>query len=779
MVDPTSRRGIGASVLRREDPRFLTGAGRYTDDIAPAGVLHGAFVRSPHAHATVGTIDRDVVTSMPGVRVVLTGRDLEALGLSPIPSLTRTPPYRLLNLDGTEMPLASQFPLALDKARYVGEPVALVVAETPTEARDAAEALPVEYDELPAAIDPNAAEVPGAARVWDDLDGNCSYEYAAGNEGAVEAAFARAERVVAVEVENQRLAPVFLEPRSIVAAFDAESGRYVVEAGSQSAHRIQELLAMVLGIDRSEIRVITPDVGGGFGSRNVFYPEFAALAVAARRLGTPVKWTADRGEAFLTDAQGRDVRMRGELALDGDGRFLALKVDARWRHGAYFPSRILWVLTAQLAPMICGPYTIGASSFRLRGTFSNTVPIGAYRGVARAEATYLLERLVDAAAAQIGADPIALRRLNLIPLECMPFTTASGAVYESAALEAHLDRALALVDHAGFEARRAASAAAGRARGLGVSLFIESAGGVLPEYARVRAFGDGSVEVAVGTQNFGMGHETTFAQIASDALGVDFDRIRVVCGDTDAVAEGAGSFGSRSIQVGGSAAVRAVEALIERARERAAALMQCAPDAIEYADGTFRVADTGRAVDLFEVARGTEANGEALEVESRFAPEGTCYPNGCHVCEVEVDLETGRVEIVDHAFSADVGRLINPMIVEGQLHGGIAQGIGQAVLERVVYEPESGQPITGSLMDYALPRADDLPALRIALESMPSDLNPLGVKGAGESPTTGSPPAVVNAVLDALRPLGVHTIEMPMTPFVVWEAIRAARRAGR
>ncbi len=520
--------------------------------------------------------------------------------------------------------------------------------------------------------------------------------------------------------------------------------------------------------------MIVPDVGGGFGARNVLYPEFVLALFAARALGRPVKWVAERSESFVSDTQARSQRMRGTLGLDSDGRFIALRIASTWRHGAYLASRSVFVLATWMAPMICGPYRIPAQHFALDGVFTNTAPVASYRGIARAEITYLLERLVDAAARQSGIDRIELRRCNLIAPGEMPWRSPTGAVYQPAQFERNLDLGLEAIDWPGFTARRAAARARGRLRGIGVSVYIENAGGAPTEFAKVRIESGGEVVVHVGTQDFGMGHETIFAQVAADVLGVHPSTVRVSDGDTDSVEIGFGTYGSRSARIGGGAVHQGARAVAEKGRLLAAELMEAAATDVEFAEGDFAIAGTDRRIGLFEVARAAETRGEPLVASETFEVQGPSYPNGCQLCEVEVDPETGRVTIERYVMVADPGRVINPLIVDGQLHGGIAQGIGQALLERVTYHPASGQFLSGSFMDFALPRADDLPLMTTLLNPVASADEPLGVKGIGEGPTTGSPPAVVNAVLDALAERGVTRLDMPFTPERVWRAVAQA-----
>ena len=764
---------IGRPLPRLEDQRFLTGAGQYTADLDLPNQAHAMVVRSPHAHAQIAGIDAEAARHAPGVLAVYTSEDLRAAGIGPLPSWTRTPPFKVLNADGAEMPLAEQYPLAIERVRYVGEPVALVVAESPLTARDAAELVAVDWRPMPAVTEVDGALAAGAPLLWPELSSNRSFQWEAGDRDAVAERLNAAAHVIELEVDYPRAIVAFMEPRAAIGDYDPSTRRYSLCAGCQSAHQLRTVLAQVVGVSEDALRVIVPDVGGGFGARNIAYPEFVLVLFAAKALGRPVKWVAERSESFVTDAQARSQRLRGTLALDTDGRFLALQVASTWRHGGYFTTRSVFVLVHWMAPMVCGPYRIPVHHFALEGVFTNTTPIAAYRGIARAELAYLLERLVDAAALQIGIDRIELRRRNLIAPTEMPYRSPTGAVYPPAQFERNLDLGLAAIDWAGSAARRAEARKRGKLRGIGVSVYIENAGGAPSEFARVQVDGAGQVLLHVGTQDFGMGHETVFAQVLADVLGVDPAAVRVVDGDTDVVEIGFGGHGSRCARIGGGAVLKGGRAVVERGRAFAADLLEAAVADVEFHGGAYVISGTDRRIGLFKVARVAEERGAPLIAGATFETAGPSYPNGCQLCEVEVDPDTGKVTIERYVMVADPGRLLNPLIVEGQLHGGIAQGIGQALLERVAYDRASGQLLSGSFMDFALPRADDLPTFTTVCNPVPAEDNPLGVKGIGEGPTTGSPPAVVNAVLDALGELGVSALDMPLTPERVWRALAA------
>jgi len=767
----SDRAGIGAPRKRKEDPRFLTGASCFTDDIALPGLLHGVVVRSPHAHARVRAVDAAAARSAPGVRLVLTAADIEGEVVRPIPSFSRTPPFDIRGPDGAMVPEAEQFPLAGETARYAGQPVVFVVAETLGQAQDAADLVRIDYAPRAAAIGIEQALKPDAPLVWDDRPSNVSFQWEQGDRSAVEAAFARAAHVTRVDVINNRIAPVFMEPRSGVGEYDPAASRWTLRVGCQSAHGMRAVLVHMMGIEPERLRVVVPDTGGGFGARGGVYPEYPLLLVAARRLGRPVKWTAERTEGFLSDYQARDHVLHGELALDTEGRFTAMRVRVDWRHGAYLTSRNVWVMVHYLPPTLGGPYRIPCGHVAMRGVFSNTTPLAAFRGIGRIEANYLTESLIEAAARDTGIDRIELRRRNVVEPGALPWTTPGGAVVTSGAFRENLDRALALADWSGFPDRRAASRGRGRLRGFGVAMYVENDGSTPTEFAEIQATGDGRVIVQAGTQDFGMGHATVFSQIAAETLGVSFDSVEVIFGDTDRVARGAGSHGSRSARMGGGAVVLGARKLVEEGRTLAAQMLEAAAADLAYAGGRFTVTGTDRGVGLFEVAAFAEGTRGRLAAEADFVTAGDAHANGCHACEVTVDPDDGTVRIERHVIVADVGRAINPLIVHGQMHGGAAQGIGQALMEHVVFEAQSGQPLAGSFMDYAIPRADELPLLDVELNELAEPDNPLGVKGAGENATTGAPAAVMNAVRDALQAVGAGAVDMPASPEQIWRAL--------
>jgi aerobic carbon-monoxide dehydrogenase large subunit len=780
MAKPRRSDGIGASVKRREDIRLLTGRGRYAEDVNAPGQVYAAFVRSPHAHADVISLDGKPALAIAGVLGVFSGRDLGADGVGPIPTLIAERGGGIKSRDGSSFAEPTWHPLAIDRVRHVGEPIAIVVGASAAAARDAAEAVRVRYAEKPAVVDAVAALASGAPRLHDGVASNRAYDWECGDSETTARAIASAAHVTRLTLVDNRLVTCFLEPRAALAEWDAASGRYTLHAGLQSVHQLAANLARVLGVAADRVRCVTGDVGGGFGSKIQVYPEYVALAWAARRLGRPVKWVSTRSEGFASDVQSRDQLLRGELALDAAGRIIALRVHSTTNLGAYVAPSIPISTLSNMERMISGLYAIPTIHLRVDGAVTNTVPINVYRGVGRIECVYTVERLVERAARETGRDRVALRRANMV--RTFPYRTATGAVYDSGDYVARLDEALEVSDVGGFAARRAESARRGRLRGLGIGPYLEGTGGVPQEFAEVRVLPEGVVEVPIGALSQGQGHETVFAQVVAERLGVPFDSVRIVMGDTDRVARGIGTFASRSMVRAGSAAVEASDGLIATGRTMAARLLEAAAGDIEYGDGAFRVVGTDRAIGIFDVARAAAAGrlpaelGTTLGAARMHENPAFAFANGCEVCEVEVDPETGSVLIIALTVVDDSGRSVNPMIVHGQMHGAVAQGIGQALTERCAYDPTTGQLLSGSFLDYAIPRADELPSISVTSRDVPSPTNPLGVKGAGEGGTVGAPGAVIHAILDALAPLGVSHVDMPATPEAVWRAIEEARR---
>jgi len=768
---------VGKSCVRVEDGRLLTGAGRFTADILPDNVAHAVVIRSPHGHARLRDVDLADARCAPGVLGAYSCNDLLADGITTLPCLTQTPPFALPSSDGSPMPVVDQWPLAKDKVRHVGDPVAFVVAQTHAQAIDAAEQIHVDYEPLAAIVAVGQALSPTAERIWDELPGNDCFSFERGDALATQAAFESAAHVCRLEALSSRQIVAFLEPRGVVATYSEKEDRLTIEMGCSSAHQARDLLSAVLGMPKERVRVVSRDVGGAFGGRGRLYHEYALMGWAARKLRQPVRWIADRSESFTTDTQARDQCMLGELALDAEGNFLALKVTSTWRHGAYLPGNAVWVLLDHMTPMICGVYKIPTAHIRIEGVFSNTASVAPFRGVARAEPAYLIERLVDTAAREFGMDRLMLREKNIVRPSMMPWTTPVNSTYYEGDFGANLTLALEAMNWKDFENRRRSSSPPGTARGIGCSVYVENSGGALSEFADVRFERGGTVVAYVGTGSSGMGIETSFAQVLADELGLKRESIRIVQGDTDKVARGFGSHGSRSMRIGGNAVRQAAKELVEEGQQLAAEMLQHSVGEIVFARGEF-FAETSpdQRIDWAAVALHAQTNVDALRACVDYAVTKPSYPNGCHACEVEVDLETGVVRLLRFVMVKDVGYAINPLIVHGQMHGGIAQGVGQALFERVVYEEESGQLLSGSFLDYALPRADDLPPLETHINEQFSAENPLGVKGAGEGGTTGAPPAVVNAVLDALAPIGVTDLEMPLIPERVWRAIEFAKR---
>lgn len=748
---------IGRSLRRLEDERFLTGAGRYIDDVTLPGMLHAVFVRSPHAHADIGGIDIAAASTMPGVRGVFTAADLAPDRLGPIPC-TAT----VATLEPMIVPPRPS--LVADRVRHVGEPVAFVVADSVAAARDAAEQMMVEYQSLPAVIDPVAAMRPGATTLWQEMPNNVSYRFQKGDRAAMEAAFAQAAHVTSIELVNNRLTIASMETRGAIAV--VEDGVMHLMLSGASVHGIRDALADIFHVPAPAIRVSAPDVGGGFGIKNAVYPELVLLLWAARRLGAPVKWIADRAEDFASTSQGRDNRTRGRLALDGDGRLLALHVENVANLGAYVSGFGPGTSTNAPSTAMGGAYAIPAVFMDVQGVVTNTLPIDAYRGAGKPEANYLTERLIDRAAREMHLDPFEIRRRNLITE--FPHRTALGITIDGGRFRTNLDEAEQHADRAGFAARRAASERAGKLRGLGVACFMETARGQPNEAAEIRFERDGRIALLVGTQSNGQGHETSYPQLAAQRFGLPIETFRYVQADTALVAIGGGHGGARSMHMGGTALAMAAEQVVAKGRVAAARLLQATPGALAFSEGVF-AADDGRSVSLLSVARE-----ENLDTRAENICDLITFPGGCHVAEVEIDPQTGLVSLERYIAVDDYGRLINPLLTVGQVQGGVAQGIGQAMMEHTVYDHESGQLLSGTFMDYAIPRAADLPDLQVALGEVPTQANRLGVKGSGQAGAIAAPQTVMHAILDALAPLGVTHLDMPATAESVWRMIAAA-----
>ena len=780
---------IGKALPRREDRRFLTGAGQYTDDVVMPGQTYGFFVRSPHAHARIRKIDTSRALKAPGVVAIFTGADLAEAKVGGLPC-----GWLIHSKDGSPMKEPPHPALAQGKVRHVGDQVALIVAESLNQAKDAAELVDVDYEPLTAVIDPATADKAPAA-VHDEVPDNVCYDWGHGDKAAVDAAFAKAAHVTRMDFINNRLIPNAMEPRAANAVYTRHDDSYTLYVASQNPH-VERLLmcAFVLGLPESKVRVIAPDVGGGFGSKIFLYPEETALVWASKRVGRPIKWTAERSESFLTDAHGRDHVTTAEMAMDAQGGFLALRVKTTANMGAYLSTFASSVPTILYATLLAGQYRTPAIYAEVKSVFTNTAPVDAYRGAGRPEATYVVERIVEQCAREMKIDPVEIRRRNFVTQ--FPYATPVGLTYDTGDYAATLDKALKMADVAGYPARKAEAAKRGKIRGLGYSCYIEACGiapsniaGALGaraglfEAGEVRVHPTGTVTVFTGSHSHGQGHETTFAQVVAGKLGIPVENVEIVHGDTGRIPFGMGTYGSRSLSVGGTAIVKAVDKVIAKGKKIAAHLLEAADTDIEFDNGEFKVAGTDRKVPFAQIALTAyvphnyplDKLEPGLNENAFYDPTNFTYPAGSYVCEVEVDPETGKTKVVQFVAVDDFGNVVNPMIVEGQVHGGLAQGLGQAMLEGCAYDPESGQLLTGSYMDYTMPRADDLPKFTVGTNVTPCTHNPLGVKGCGEAGAIAAPPAVMNAIINALAPLGVRHLDMPATPEKVWKAIREAR----
>ena len=757
--------GFGQALTRKEDDALLRGAGRYVADFAPAGSLHAVVLRSPHAHARFHIDNADAVRAMPGVRLLLTGEDVADLGPLPTPGVipdvpTVVPPYAIL---------------ARDIVRHVGDAVAFVVADTLDAAKDAAEAVTVDWQPLPHAIGAMAALKSGAPRVWPDRPGNLAFETALGDEAGTRDAFAKAARTVAVTLVNQRLVTNYLDTRGVIAEYDG--ARYTLTLGSQGSHIIRDIIGgAVMKLPPEKMRVITPDVGGGFGTKLFPYREYALVAVAARKLRRTVKWTADRADHFMGDAQGRDNLTRARMALAEDGKFLAMDVDLMSDMGGYLSTFGPYIPHGG-AGMLPGLYDIQAFHCRVRTIFTNTVPVDAYRGAGRPEAAYVVERLVDAAARKLGMTPDAIRRKNFIAPKAMPYKTATGKVYDSGDFTAHMKRAMQIADWKEFPKRAKAAKKDGLVRGIGMSTYVEVCGTMGEETANVALDPNGDITVLIGTQSSGQGHKTAYAQLVAEQFGVPPERVHVFQGDTDMIATGLGTGGSSSIPSGGVSVERATRTLGANLREIAAEALETGVGDLEISEGTIRVAGTDRSISFADLAKRPGVDPAKLKASAAFSSADGTYPNGTHIAEVEIDPATGIIQVINYVIVDDFGVTLNPLLLAGQVHGGAMQGIGQALMEQAVYDPRDGQLVTGTFMDYALPRASDGPSFVFETHNVPCTTNPLGVKGAGEAGAIGSCPAVVNAIIEGLwREYKIDHIDMPATAERVWIAIREHQR---
>jgi aerobic carbon-monoxide dehydrogenase large subunit len=757
--------GLGQSVLRKEDDPLLRGRGHFIADAPPGETLHAVVLRSPHAHARFH-LDATKAREMPGVRLVLTAAETDDLG--PLPCTVELPNTKF---DVPPYPILSR-----DEVRHVGDAIAFVVGDTLDQAKDATEAIAINWEDLPHVTNATDALKPGAPLVWPRYQDNVVFDLAMGDRVATDRAFAAAAKIVSLTLVNQRVVANYLDTRGVVADYDTATDRLTLNLSSQGPHAIRDVLVQVLNLPPQKLRVMTPDVGGGFGTKLFPYREYALAAVAAKQLRRPVTWIADRSDHFVGDTQGRDNVTTARLALDEKHRFLALDVDLVANMGAYLSqfAPLIPTLGAVLSP---GVYDISTCHIRVRGVYTNTIPVDAYRGAGRPEAAYVIERLVDHAARELGVAPDALRRRNFIRASAMPYRSATGQNYDSGKFAAHLKRAQELADWSGFPKRLRLSKKTGRLRGIGLSTYIEACGNAGSETATLKLESDGSVTLLIGTQSTGQGHSTAYAQLVADHLGLPHEQVNTIQGDTDRVASGIGTGGSSSIPCGGASLAGAAEKLADNLKRLAAEALEASADDLEIADGTVRVKGTDRLISFGALAQRSDA-GDRLIAAYAFTPPQATYPNGTHIAEVEIDSETGETRIVNYVVVDDFGATLNPLLLAGQVHGGTAQGIGQALMEHSIYDADSGQLVTASLMDYAVPRANEVPAIQFETRNVPCTHNPLGVKGAGEAGAIGSCPAVMNALVDALwRAQRISGLDMPATPQRVWSAINAGPRA--
>jgi len=771
--------GVGQPVRRKEDDTLVRGKGKYTDDFNLRGQAYAFIVRSSHAHGIIRGIDTAAAKAMPGVLGVWTGTDFAAANYGPF-----TCALPLKSRDGTPLLQTNRIALMTDKVRYVGDPVAFVVAETPAQARDAAEAVAVDIDPLPAVTDPEQAAKPGAPQLYDHIPNNVALDYHYGDAAKVEAAFKSAAHVTKLDIVNTRVAVVAMEPRAALASYDRASERYTIQVPTQGvAANTINLAKNILKVSKEKVHLLTANVGGSFGMKNISYPEYVCILHAAKALGRPVKWTDERSTSFLSDSHGRALKIHCELALDAEGKFLALKVSGHGNLGAYITGVAPQPLSLNIGKNIASVYRTPVMTIDIKTVLTNTTLMGAYRGAGRPEANYFMERLIDRAADELGINRLTLRKRNFIKAAQMPFNASSGMVYDSGDFQGVFNKALEISDHANFARRKKESRKRGKLRGIAVGSYLEVTAPPGVELGKIVFEDDGSVKLITGTLDYGQGHATPFAQVLSAQLGVPFESVKLVQGDSDLVHTGNGTGGSRSITASGMAIVEASRLVIEKGRRAAAHLMEAAEGDIEFANGRFTIAGTDRSIDIIELGRrlreGKMPEGvpSSLDVDHTTEAVPSTFPNGCHVAEVEIDPETGIVQIVRYTGVNDFGTIVNPMLVAGQLHGGVAQGIGQAFMECVSYD-ENGQPITGSFMDYALPRADDIPLMEVGDHPVPAKSNPLGTKGCGEAGCAGSLATLVNAVLDALSDYGIKHIDMPLTPERVWRAIRDAKKVA-
>ncbi len=763
--------GIGQTATRYEDDRLLSGEGRYVEDVYIEGQCYAAFVRSPHAHAKITSIDTADASSLPGVLAIYTVADLKAEGIGDIPCMAPAS-----NKDGSNCIMPPRPALAEDRVRYVGDAVAVVIAESRSQALDAVEAVWIDYDLLPAVVETNQAMADNANLVWGEAAKNQCFDWEDGDADATNKAFAEASHVVELELVNNRLVPTSMETRGAVAAIEEGTGRLTLCVSCQGVHVMRSLLAtQIFNVAEEDIHVTCNDVGGGFGMKIFLFPEYVCQLFAARKLGRAVKWISERSEAFMSDSHGRDHVSHLKVALDSDAKILGLQVNTVANLGAYLSNFAPFVATSAGVPMLVGCYAVPTAYVEVQGVFTNTSPVDAYRGAGRPEAIYAIERLLDVAAFDLGISPDEIRKRNFIREEQMPFSTPLGSNYDSGNFQQNLEDALKLSNWDDFESRRKAAKSRGKLLGIGLASYIERCAGGSPEQARLEVANDGHITLYIGTLSNGQGHETAFRQILCERLGVAFEEVSIVQGDSDLIETGGGTMGSRSVPVGGAAISSVSEKIIEKAKLIAAELLETAISDVEFDNGVFRIIGTDRVQTFHEVAKAAATDDDvAFDEKESFAPEEATYPNGTHVCELEIDKATGKIEIVDYTVVDDFGNVINPLLLEGQVHGGIGQGLGQALLESCQYESDSGQLLSASFMDYTMPRADDFPPIRFDLNKVPCKTNPLGIKGAGEAGAIGAPPAIINAIVNALKDHGVRHVDMPVTPNRLWNIMQSA-----
>ena len=762
--------GIGQPATRIEDTRLTTGQGSYIEDLSLEGQAYAIFVRSPHAHAFIKKIDTDDARSLPGVLAIYTVEDLKADNIGNVPCGAPA-----MNKDGTPCVMPPRPALAEGKVRHVGDAVAVVIAETVEQARDAAEQVLIDYDLLEVVVETDGAMDPSATQIWEGAQNNRCFDWEAGNAESTEKAFSNAAKIVELNLINNRVVPTSVETRGAIASFESETGRLVLHVSCQGVHVMRRLLAnAIFNCPEEDIHVLCKDVGGGFGMKIFLFPEYVVSLYAARKIGRPIKWISDRSEAFLCDSHGRDHVSHLQLALDANAKILGLKVNTIANLGAYLSNFAPFVATAAGVSMLVGCYSIPTAYVNVQGVFTNTAPVDAYRGAGRPEAIYAIERLVDVAAYDLGLAPDEIRRRNFIPGNAMPYDTSLGSTYDSGEFQQNLDDAIKFSNWQDINKRKEKAKFRGKLRGIGLASYIERCAGGSPEQARLEVSSEGHVTLYIGTLSNGQGHETAFRQILCERMGVSFEDVTIVTGDSDLIETGGGTMGSRSVPVGGSAISAASDKIIKKAKITAAEMLESSLSDIEFHGGEFRIVGTDRVQSFQNVCKAAAPadGGASFDEKETFAPDSATYPNGTHVCELEIDIPTGIINLVDYTVVDDFGKVINPLLLEGQVHGGIGQGLGQALLECCEYESESGQLLSASFMDYTMPRADNLPSIRFIRNEVPCTTNPLGIKGAGEAGAIGAPPAIINAVVNALSDYKIRHVDMPVTPNKLWRLMQ-------